>query len=133
MTNGMKFIDVFHPARVIYDEKSDTTIIQLKGDWWDKEYCDPEDETVTGFADRCRECGAKYGKLLKQVLKTEQAEHKAHDNLYNKGFRDGLAVLDKIRAEIDRQQKWLLHAGYTAYNVDIALDAIKSVVVESEE
>lgn len=23
-------------------------------------------ETVTEFADRCRECGAKYGKLLKQ-------------------------------------------------------------------
>ena len=42
-------------------------------------------------------------------------------------------VLDKIKAEIDRQQKWLLHAGYTAYNVDIALDAIKSVVTESEE
>ena len=42
-------------------------------------------------------------------------------------------LLDKIRAEIDRQQKWLLHAGYTAYNVDIALDAIKSVVAESEE
>jgi len=41
-------------------------------------------------------------------------------------------VLDKIRAEIDRQEKWLLQAGYTAYNVDIAFDAIKSVVVESE-
>ena len=42
-------------------------------------------------------------------------------------------LLDKIRAEIDRQQKWLLHAGYTAYNVDIALDAIKSAVAESED
>lgn len=59
-------------------------------------------ETVTEFADRCRECGR--GK-----------------------------VLDKIRAEIDRQQKWLLHAGYTVYNVDIALDAIKSVAAESKE
>lgn len=29
-------------------------------------------ETVTEFADRCRECGAKYGKLLKQEPKTEQ-------------------------------------------------------------
>jgi hypothetical protein len=29
-------------------------------------------ETVTEFADRCRECGAKYGKLLKQESKTEQ-------------------------------------------------------------
>ena len=42
-------------------------------------------------------------------------------------------VLDKIRAEIDRQQKWLLQAGHTAYNVDIAFDAIKLIVAESEE
>ena len=42
-------------------------------------------------------------------------------------------ILDKIRAEIDRQQKWLLQAGYTAYNVDIAFDAIKAVVSEREE
>ena len=42
-------------------------------------------------------------------------------------------VLDKIRTEINRQEKWLLQAGYTAYNVDIAFDAIKSVVAESED
>ena len=41
-------------------------------------------------------------------------------------------VLDKIRAEIDRQEKWLLQAGYIAYNVDIAFDAIKAVLAESE-
>ena len=29
-----------------------------------------EQETVTEFADRCRECGAKYGKLLKKEPKT---------------------------------------------------------------
>ena len=46
---------------------------------------------------------------------------------------DKNVVLDKIRAEIEKQEKWLLQAGYTAYNVDIALDAIKSVVAESEE
>lgn len=33
--------------------------------------------------------------------------------------------LAKIRAEIDRQEKWLMNAGYTAYNVDIAFSAIK--------
>ena len=42
-------------------------------------------------------------------------------------------ILDKIRAEIERQEKWLLQAGYTAYNVDIAFDAIKAVLAESEE
>lgn len=42
-------------------------------------------------------------------------------------------VLEQIRAEIHRQQKWLLQAGHTAYNVDIAFDAIKAVVAESED
>ena len=42
-------------------------------------------------------------------------------------------VLDKIRAEIERQEKWLWQAGYTAYNVDIALNAIKAVIAESED
>lgn len=41
-------------------------------------------------------------------------------------------ILDKIRAEIEKQEKWLLQAGYTAYNVDIAFDAIKAVIAESE-
>ena len=42
-------------------------------------------------------------------------------------------VLDKVRAEIDRQEKWLMSAGYNAYNVDIAFNSIKSVLSESEE
>lgn len=36
--------------------------------------------------------------------------------------------LEKIKAEIERQEKWLMDAGYNQYNVDIALDTIKSVV-----
>ena len=39
---------------------------------------------------------------------------------------------DRIREELEKQEKWLMGAGYTAYNVDIALDAIKSAVAESE-
>ena len=35
--------------------------------------------------------------------------------------------LDKIRAEIEKQEKWLLQAGYNAYNVDMAFDAIRAV------
>ena len=42
-------------------------------------------------------------------------------------------VLDKIRSEIDRQEKWLLQAGCTAYNVDIVFDAIKSAVGRGDE
>jgi hypothetical protein len=41
-------------------------------------------------------------------------------------------IIEQIRAEIDRQEKWLLQAGYTAYNVDIAFDTIKAVLAESE-
>lgn len=41
-------------------------------------------------------------------------------------------TLDKIRAEIDRQEKWLMDAGCNTYNVDIALSAIKLAVAESE-
>ena len=39
----------------------------------------------------------------------------------------------ETKAEINRQHKWLLQAGYTAYNVDIAFDAIKAVMAESED
>ena len=42
-------------------------------------------------------------------------------------------VLDKIRAEIERQERWLMDTGYNACSVDIAFDAIKSVIAESEE
>lgn len=42
-------------------------------------------------------------------------------------------VLDKIKTEIDNQDKWLAQAGYTAYNVDIAFNSIKRVIAESEE
>ena len=48
---------------------------------------------------------SKVFELLNQDAEKERnkkAKKEVHDNLYNKGFRDGLAVLDKIRAEIDK-------------------------------
>lgn len=46
-------------------------------------------------------------------------------------------ILDKIRAEIKQQEKWLMGAGYNQYNVGIAFNAIKLMVdkykAESEE
>lgn len=42
-------------------------------------------------------------------------------------------VLDKIRAEIERQKRWLMDTGYNACSVDIAFDAIKAVIAESED
>lgn len=49
-----------------------------------------------------------------------------------KRLKEQKQILDEIRAEIERQEKWLMDAGYNAYNVDIAFDAIKSVVKGSE-
>ena len=43
------------------------------------------------------------------------------------------SILDKLKAEIEKQEKWLMSAGYNAYNVDIAFSSIKSVLAESEE
>lgn len=46
---------------------------------------------------------SKAFELLNQDAEKERnkkAEKVVRDNLYNKGFRDGLAVIDKIRAEI---------------------------------
>lgn len=52
---------------------------------------------------------AKAFELLNQDVEKEErnkmAEKAVHDNLYNKGFRDGLAVLDKIRAEVEKHVK----------------------------
>lgn len=59
-------------------------------------------ETVTEFADRCRECGRER-------------------------------VLDKIRAEIEKQENWLFLAGFNTYNIDIAFNSIKAVLAESED
>ena len=41
--------------------------------------------------------------------------------------------LEKIRAEIEKQEKWLLQAGYNTYNVDIAFNSIKLALAENEE
>ena len=39
-----------------------------------------------------------------------------------------LKVVDELKTEIERQEKWLSRAGYSAYTVDIAFDTIKSVL-----
>ena len=42
-------------------------------------------------------------------------------------------VIDKVKAEIEKQDKWLAQAGYNACYVDIAFNSIKRVIAESEE
>ncbi len=50
---------------------------------------------------------------------------------------DKKVIFDKIRAKIDNaiefERKWLYDAGYISKDIDIALDAIKSVMAESED
>ncbi len=83
-------------------------------------------ETVTEFADRCRECGAKYGKLLKQEqsgdLISREETLTAFADYIGSGMSmndyDALSnivakmppvnpigpILDKIRAEIEQAE-----------------------------
>lgn len=35
------------------------------------------------------------------------------------------STLDKVRAELEKQEKWLAEAGYNAYNVSIAFNSIR--------
>ena len=64
----------------------------------------------------------------------EDSRNSDYDTAFKMAIKalDQSPILDKIRAEIEKQEKWLLQAGYNAYNVDIAFSAIKSVLKESE-
>jgi len=35
------------------------------------------------------------------------------------------STLDKVRVELEKQEKWLAEAGYNAYNVSIAFNSIR--------
>lgn len=88
----------------------------------------------------CPQCGAKMvepqeseDEWVSEISETEIKAMTKEQN-YMRGYKDGKSdILDKIRAEIERQEKWLLRAGYNAYNVDIAFSSIKSVLAESED
>ena len=68
---------------------------------------------------------------LKKEKRTALHENKVAFNMAIKALSQE-PILDKIKAEIEKQEKWLLQAGYNQYNVDIALSAIKSLLKESE-
>ena len=67
--------------------------------------------------------------------------------IYNQGWKDGaeatayhvelcekenptipLSVIEDIKAEIDRQYKWLMQTDHTLCDIDIAFSAIKRIV-----
>ena len=39
-----------------------------------------------------------------------------------------ISVIDDIKTEIDNQYKWLMQTEHTLYDIDIAFDAIKSLL-----
>ena len=74
------------------------------------------------------------------MVELQESEDKEQETFINKPCissgvceHDKNKVLDKIRAEIERQERWLMDTGYNACSVDIAFDAIKSVIAESED
>ena len=70
-----------------------------------------------------------YSKLLElqnqdaEKERNKKAEKAVHDNLYNKGFRDGLAVLNKIRAEI--LEEMISHSGTGEEVIQAYVDGLK--------
>jgi hypothetical protein len=40
------------------------------------------------------------------------------------------STLNKVRSELEKQEKWLAEAGYNAYNVSIAFNSIRLAATE---
>lgn len=85
---------------------------------------------------------SKVFELLNQDAEKERnkkAEKAVHDNLYNKGFRDGLAVLDKLRAEIEKEiiprnsDQYDYEAKWQNVGLRMALKVVDKYKAESED
>ena len=81
----------------------------------------------------------KEGKKMREAIETLEQEPFINKPCVSEKVceHDKKVVLDKIRAKIDNaiefERKWLYDAGYISKDIDIALDAIKSVMAESED
>lgn len=66
-------------------------------------------ETVTEFADRCRECGAKYGKLLKQAQSGDLISRQAAiEAIYDNKDRLNIAQAIRELPSVNPQEpKWI--------------------------
>lgn len=70
----------------------------------------------------------KDGEKMREAIKVLEQEPFINKPCVSKGacHEDKIEVIDKIRAEIEKQEKWLVCAGCNVYNVDIAFNSIKS-------
>lgn len=119
--------------------------------WWSISYGDEEKNQILKELES-GECGMTYKENIKAILeccfagfKQEIIEGACNRILELEPFinkpciskgvchEDKIKVLDKISAEIERQDNWLMIAGYNAYNVDIAFSSIKKVLKESRD
>lgn len=139
---------------VIFVDKNDSAI-GFDWDWWNMEYKEPTPTITLDDLKELREeiehCSLRYNLAREQgcqgqvvwseylykqgdvlaILDKKIAELEAADDCKNcPPVTPQEPILDKIRAEIERQEKWLMIAGYNCYNVDIAFNAIKSEVAK---
>lgn len=77
----------------------------------------------------------KDGEKMREAIKVLEQELFINKTCVSKGacHEDKNKVLDNIKAEIEKQEKWLMSAGCNTYNIDIAFNSIKKVLKESEE
>ena len=59
-------------------------------------------------------------------------EYTAFDEIFDEKQREKkmipMQIIDDIKAEIDNQYKWLMQTKHTLNDIDIAFDAIKSLL-----
>lgn len=83
------------------------------------------DEQLLYYAERlqdeCKDLKDRNDDLNKCIELHMEASSKCHEKI------------QKVREEIERQRKWLFKAGYNAYNIDVAFDAIKSLLKGEQE
>lgn len=77
----------------------------------------------------------KDGEKMREAIKVLDQEPFINKPCISKGVchEDKIKVLDKISAEIEREEDWLKIAGYNAYNVYIAFNSIKRVLKQEDE
>jgi len=84
--------------RFIYDETGEELEVILAENVLNLPSVTQKSETVTEFADRCRECGAKYGKLLKQQPCEDAISRQAAIDAIYARYIGGKEAVDKAPA-----------------------------------
>ena len=92
-------------------------------------------EEIIDFCEMKSQLEPENEDIFNSIIEELEQEPFINKTCVSKGacHEDKIEILDKIRDEIENQEKWLMSAGYNAYNVDIAFNSIKKVLKEREE